>query len=873
MKLSTYICTIVTLGALLCRAELDSAILTDEAKLIALIQATDTSDNDRVTACQNLGWYGTKNAIAPLVALLASDKPHIRHAARYGLEMIPDPTIADALCDAAANYSGAALTGIVQSLGTRGNERAVDLLAKLANGSDATAAAAIQALGKLATPKAVAALAPLLGKNPLAAPAWLTAVSKIETTDPRQAAQLYAQLRGIKENVAAPISLAALRGQIVTKTPVDLPLWQASIASSDEATVAIALCAVLDAPAKSKYTKTFAAALAKHPNVQCRLASLLGVRGDRAAVSALLKLAKGEQAASEWSSLAAAGALATLNDPAAMTPLLALSTNPDKEIAEAAQNEIMGFAGTAADKAVLTMMKKPEAATRLTGIDMALRRRMKVAVPVLASLVGDRDPKVSEAAVKGLGELGSSHEIPELLAAIKRNPESDTAIRALSALCSRYARPRSGKTVIKSALYGSFEHNLVRDVTENVQKVVDAGSITIQATGRLCRWDGFSEDPAPGKLKTLRLVYTFDGLEKSAAVLENDSYHLSGVTLLPEAINPISAAFKGANGSEKTALFKVFMTLANDQALTIARDSAAQSTDQALQESAIRALIDWKTPTALDDVGALVKNAPNERLKILALRGFVRQLELAFTVPNAVKVEKLKQVRAAALRDEDRTFVDASLAIVSKLLSDEGFTPIFDGKSLKGWKGGGGWWQAKDGILQAQSSTEKPCKQNSHLIWTGGTPADFELRAEFKLSPSANSGIQVRSQDNEFADSGYQADMEGTGKYVGYLYHPKQHLVGERGAKVTIAADGKKTVERFADAQELGDKIFKKDDWNEYTIIARGPSITIFVNGTKTNELIDHRPEMMPKSGFITLQMHAGPPMKIQFRNLRVKNL
>jgi hypothetical protein len=173
--------------------------------------------------------------------------------------------------------------------------------------------------------------------------------------------------------------------------------------------------------------------------------------------------------------------------------------------------------------------------------------------------------------------------------------------------------------------------------------------------------------------------------------------------------------------------------------------------------------------------------------------------------------------------------------------------------------------------LQAQSSTEKPCKKNSHLIYTASQPANFELRAEFKLSPTANSGIQLRALDQEFGDSGYQADMDGGGNYVGFLYHPKQHLVGERGAKVTIAADGKKTVDRFADAKELGNRVFKRDDWNEYTIIAKGPTMTLFVNGIKTCELTDHRPAMMPTKGFITLQMHAGPPMKIQYRNLRIK--
>jgi hypothetical protein len=533
----------------------------------------------------------------------------------------------------------------------------------------------------------------------------------------------------------------------------------------------------------------------------------------------------------------------------------------------------MGFAGKAADDAVLSMMADSGAATRLAGIDMAMRRRMTVAVPALVKLSTDNDAKILDAAVKGLGDLGSDKEIPALLAVIKQSPQSETASRALASLCTRYARPRAGKTVIHNAGYGSFENDLVKDVTANVQKLVDVGSITIQASGRLCKWDGFSEDPAPGKPKVLRMVYTFDGAEKSVQVRENDSVHLSGVTLLPVAMTPIQAAYDRAAGDEKLALFKVLTSLGNDQGLAVARTASRQTADAALREAAIRALAEWKTPDALEDAASFAQNAPSDRLKILSLRGFVRQLEQSFTIPFKTQLARLEQAQAWALRDEDKALLAASIKATQGLMAEKGFTPMFDGVSLKNWKGGGGWWEVKDGILQAQSSEEKPCKKNSQLIFTGSQPADFELRAEFKLSPSANSGIQLRALDQEFGDSGYQADMNGGGNYVGFLYHPKQHLVGERGAKVTIAADGKKSVDRFADAKELGDKVFKKDDWNEYTIIAKGPTMTLFVNGMKTCELTDHRPEMMPKRGFITLQMHAGPPMKIQYRNIRIKDL
>lgn len=203
---------------------------------------------------------------------------------------------------------------------------------------------------------------------------------------------------------------------------------------------------------------------------------------------------------------------------------------------------------------------------------------------------------------------------------------------------------------------------------------------------------------------------------------------------------------------------------------------------------------------------------------------------------------------------------------------EEGFTPIFNGKDLTGWdQQGGAWWTAAGGVLTAETTAANPTPKNNHLIWKGGTPGNFELRADFRLSRSANSGIQLRSEAVSDGDTGYQADMNGEGNYVGFLYHPKMHLIGGRGEKVTLAADGKKDAQRFADAAEL-QKLFKVEDWNAYRIVCRGPEITLYLNGVMTTQVVDHRPDT-PRQGVVTLQLHAGAPMKIEYRNLRIKEL
>ena len=733
------------------------------------------------------------------------------------------------------------------------------------------AAAALQALGNLATPEAIAALKGALGKSPRVTEAYFVAAGRIAAADPAKAAACYADIRSTKDNVTATQRLAALRGEIVTSGDAGLKLWADAIASSDNDTVNVALRAVLDFPKGDKASVAFGAALAKVPAVQSRLAPVLGQRCDKAASPALVALANGKGAKDMTARLAAAAALAALNDATGIAPLMALAKDADKSVADAAKNELMGFAGKAADDAVLAMMADAAPATRLAGIDMAMRRRMSAAVPSMGKLTKDSDAKVVADAVKGLGSLGTDKEIPALLTVLKKKPD-EASVRALSSLCTRYARPRGGKTVIKSAIYGSFKHNLVKDVTENVQKLVNVGSITIQASGRLCKWDGFSEDPAPGKPKVLRMVYTFDGVEKSVQVRENKSVHLSGEVLLPAAMNPIKAAYDAAKGAEKLALFNVLISLSNEQGLEIARTAAKQTADAALQEAAIRALAGWKTPEALEDAAGFAKSASTDRLKILALRGFVRQLEMSFTIPLEKQVVRLKEAQAWAVRDEDKALLASSIKVTEKLSAEQGFKPMFNGKNLKEWTGGDGWWSVKNGILQGQSFEDKPCKKTCHLIWKGGQPGDFEMRCEFRLSPYANSGVQVRSKKQVHGDSGYQADMNGDGNYVGFLYHPAQHLVGQRGAKVVIDAKGEKKTDVFADSKELQKKVFQADDWNSYRIVCKGPSIKLYVNGMLTSDFEDHRPST-PRKGFITLQLHQGKPMKIQFRNLRIKTL
>lgn len=203
-------------------------------------------------------------------------------------------------------------------------------------------------------------------------------------------------------------------------------------------------------------------------------------------------------------------------------------------------------------------------------------------------------------------------------------------------------------------------------------------------------------------------------------------------------------------------------------------------------------------------------------------------------------------------------------------LAADGFTSLFNGRDLTGWDGKPGWWRVEDGTITAESTPEKPCAKHNYLIWRGGEPADFELRLEYRIT-GGNSGVQIRSREVPDWDMrGYQADIEDGAQWTGALFEHERGGIALRGEKAVIAADGTRQVTRFADAAAL-QKGFRSNDWNDYRVVARGPEIQLFINGVKTAHAVDRQSGKAAARGFIGLQMHPGPPMKVQFRNLRLK--
>ncbi|MFO0905605.1 MAG: PVC-type heme-binding CxxCH protein [Pirellulales bacterium] len=207
---------------------------------------------------------------------------------------------------------------------------------------------------------------------------------------------------------------------------------------------------------------------------------------------------------------------------------------------------------------------------------------------------------------------------------------------------------------------------------------------------------------------------------------------------------------------------------------------------------------------------------------------------------------------------------------------DDGFEPIFDGKSLDGWDGNPDFWRAENGTITGQTTKEKPTKGNTFIIWRKGEVGDFELKLEYRIV-GGNSGIQYRSfevPNEKWVVGGYQADFEAGDTYSGILYGERYRgILALRGQKTVIGDDHKpKQVGTVGDTKEIQTKI-KKEDWNEYHVTARGFDFVHRINGVVTCEVTDEDMKDRRPTGILALQLHAGPPMTVQFRNIRLKKL
>ena len=815
-----------------------------EAALIAVLQS-NAAPQDKAITCKRLAICGSKAAVPALAALLSDE--HLASWARIGLEAIPDPAVDAALREAAGKLQGNLQVGVINSLGVRRDAAAVAWLASKLKDSDAAlAAAASAALGRIGGEPAALALGQALpGASANALPVICEAYLRIADQflaagQHPKAAEIFQQVRA----TAAPrhLRMEATRGLIVARQAAGIPLLIEQLKSDDAGMVAVAL-GLAHELAGADLTQALAAEVLHLPaEKQVPVIEALGVRGDKTVVPTLLALTKDSP---QPVAIAAVAALAKLGDFAALTRLVQLAVGPDGELSKAAQSAIVAFPTPDADATCIAMLTAPMAQTRLVAADIISRRACFSAMPGVAKAAReDAEAAVRTACINTLRELGSLADLTAVTGILVKNAspaEAQAAERALATICGRQTDRAACAEKLVAGLAAAQPAQkcallrLLRSVADAKALQAIRAALTDPdkevrdtATRLLCEWS--TAEAAPDLLGLAKT--SPDATYKLLAL--RGYMRVSGGKDVPAAqrlqMCQQAAALVQRDDERKILLGVVAAgTEAGSLALAASHlDNAALQAEACLASVAI--------------AERLLKDQPGEVLPVME------------KVVKLSKDEKLT-ARANAVLKEAQAKLPAGMS-------------LFNGKDLTGWEGAPGWWTVEDGALTAESTPQKPCTACNYLVWKGGKPANFEITCEFKLSVSANSGVQIRSETRPNYDTfGYQADMTGDGGLVGFVYHHQRGLIGARGEKVTIGADGKKEVGKIGDPAELL-KVYKREAWNTYRIICRGPDITLYVNGVLMCQITDNDASTAAKSGIIALQMHPGPPMKVQFKNL-----
>ncbi len=202
----------------------------------------------------------------------------------------------------------------------------------------------------------------------------------------------------------------------------------------------------------------------------------------------------------------------------------------------------------------------------------------------------------------------------------------------------------------------------------------------------------------------------------------------------------------------------------------------------------------------------------------------------------------------------------------------DGFESVFNGRDLAGWEGSPAYWGVEDGCLTG--TADGTLKHNRFIVWRGGTVRNFDLRVQVKVSERGNSGLQYRGTERpdlgESVVTGYQCDVVAArADYNGMLYEERgRRILAHTGERVVIDPQGQPWVLGGFPLRE-----FKAGEWHEFRVLARGNRHEHWIDGHPTVDVIDLDEKGRSLVGVLAVQVHVGPPMKIQYRDFRLQRL
>lgn len=404
----------------------------DEARQIEILQS-DAPLFDKAKACQMLAVIGGTDCIPVLAELLAD--PQLAHYARFGLEPNPDPAVDEALRASLDDLEGLLLVGVINSIGMRRDQQALEPLKGLATHSDQqVATAALAALGRLASPEAIEVLLSAIADQPAmlsdAADASLSAGDMLLAEGATaQAIELYDAL--VEAELAPHHTIAALHGAIRARGADGLPMVVELLKDEDPARFAVAL-GMSHEMGGSQVAEALIGVLDDLPTQRRKLiVYVLGDLGEPAALPVVLELAGSE--ASDVR-LPAVEVLAQLGDADAVGVLLDAATAEDAALSAAARTSLADLPGDDVDARLGELIANSSGAQRLVLIELAGLRRITSALPTLMQLADDQDPRVRASAMRALGLTIGLEQLPALIDRLVAPKTPDAAAAAKEAL-------------------------------------------------------------------------------------------------------------------------------------------------------------------------------------------------------------------------------------------------------------------------------------------------------------------------------------------------------------------------------------------------------------------------------------------------------
>ena len=213
-----------------------------------------------------------------------------------------------------------------------------------------------------------------------------------------------------------------------------------------------------------------------------------------------------------------------------------------------------------------------------------------------------------------------------------------------------------------------------------------------------------------------------------------------------------------------------------------------------------------------------------------------------------------------------------TLACLPLHAAEDGFRPLFNGTDLTGWDGNPELWSVQDGAITGKTTGPAQLKYNQFLIWRGGKVKNFELRLKVKHQGN-NTGVQYRSRElpenGSWSIGGYQCDLHPNAPYNAMMYEERgRGIICQNGQTVIIDPQGQKWVTDEHEPVKVDPA-----QWNDYTIIANGNRLIHQINGKVTIDLSDHEEKARSLEGLLAFQIHQGPAMTVQIKDVRLKDL